>query len=272
MDKLDESNSEFILKLVGSVKLPRGAKKRPSTADIKEINRAFISPSAKQFLGEDIQTNKMYESIGDARLYLFATTFLYHRYGEDLSEGQLTELRKYMVGNDFAVMDMAKHLGLAERTRGMTGKKLLPNTAESIIGVLFKLYGYTFTEVFLKQLFDANYKNWCEDKHTDKTKEYIANLTKIKKSTKLTPRSLLNEHVQKHPESCLYKFTHETHEHGWIAIVQYGRLSCKSKPCRTKNAANDHACELMLEKLKGKSKKRPLDVPDIASVKRPRKK
>ncbi|RUP28719.1 hypothetical protein BC936DRAFT_138709 [Jimgerdemannia flammicorona] len=214
----------------------------------------------------------MYESIGDARLYLFATMFLYHRYGEAISEGQLTELRKYMVGNDFAVMDMAKHLGLAEMTHGMTGKKLLPNTAESLIGVLFKLYGYNFTEVFLKQLFDAKYKKWCEDRHTDKIKEYLAKPTKIKKPTELTPRSLLNEHVQKHPESGLYKFTHETHKHGWIAIVQYGRLSCKSKPCRTKNAANDQACECMLEKLKGKSKKRPSDVPDTASVKRLRKK
>ena len=106
----------------------------------------FTHPSQAD---ERLESYERFEFLGDSVLELAVTHALFERY-EELSEGQLTQLRAKIVSRE-SCAEVAERLGLAERLGPQApdvaeSRNVLAAVIEAAIGALFLAHGFETIE------------------------------------------------------------------------------------------------------------------------------
>jgi len=142
---------------------------------VDRLPHSFREPSLRSLAlthssADSAVDNERLEFLGDAVLGLLVTEELYARH-PDLSEGDLTELRAWVVSRK-VLAEAARHMGLEEAARvgsGMRGRALprsvLANLYEALLGAVHLDGGLEAARTFML----ATLATWLERVHSQRT-------------------------------------------------------------------------------------------------------
>ena len=212
-------------------------------ADSKLLKQAFTHSSyVNEHRRKPYEDNERLEFLGDAVLELTVSKFLYLKYPM-MSEGELTKLRAAIVCEPSLVafaneLNFGKYILLGkgeELTGGRTRPALLADVFEAFIGALFLDKGietvYTFLEKNVFPKVDSGNFSYVMDF-----------------------KSQLQESVQRDNAGPLeYKILMEkgpAHCREFVSVVLLNGIEIGTGSGRSKKAAEQHAAQMALEKLK----------------------
>ena len=149
----------------------------------------------RSFLNENDaeEHNERLEFLGDAVLQLVATRELFNQYPDE-TEGVLSLYRSRLVRTEF-LADAARKLGLHEHLRASAGQtqsvqdgstpSLLANTAESIIGALYRDGGFDTAATFILNHILTDITSYLTSSPAQDAKTALQEL--VQKQRRITP-------------------------------------------------------------------------------------
>jgi ribonuclease III len=211
--------------------------------NIKLLKKAFTHSSyVNELRRKPYEDNERLEFLGDAVLELTVSKFLYLKYPM-MSEGELTKLRAAIVCEP-ALVEFANELGFGklvllgkgeELTGGRTRPALLADVFEAFIGALFLDKGIDTVVAFLE-------------------KYVFPKVNAGAFSHVMDFKSQLQEVVQRDSSGILeYKILIEkgpAHNREFVSNVFLNGAELGTGSGRSKKAAEQHAAQMALEKLK----------------------
>ena len=212
-------------------------------ADSKLLKQAFTHSSyVNEHRRKPYEDNERLEFLGDAVLELTVSKFLYLKYPM-MSEGELTKLRAAIVCEPSLVsfaneLNFGKYILLGkgeELTGGRTRPALLADVFEAFIGALFLDKGIETVYKFLE-------------------KNVFPKVDSGNFSYVMDFKSQLQESVQRDNAGPLeYKILMEkgpAHCREFVSVVLLNGIEIGTGSGRSKKAAEQHAAQMALEKLK----------------------
>lgn len=211
--------------------------------NIKGLKQAFTHSSyVNEHRRKPYEDNERLEFLGDAVLELTVSKFLYLKYPM-MSEGELTKLRAAIVCEPSLVtfaneLQFGKYILLGkgeELTGGRERPALLADVFEAFIGALFLDKGidfvYTFLEKYVFPKVNEGYFSYVMD-----FKSQLQELVQ-RDSTGIIEYKIL---VEKGP----------AHNREFVSVVLLNGTEIGTGAGRSKKAAEQHAAQMALEKLK----------------------
>jgi len=212
-------------------------------ANVNLLKQAFTHSSyVNEQRRKPYEDNERLEFLGDAVLELTVSKFLYLKYPM-MSEGELTKLRAAIVCEP-ALVEFANELGFGklvllgkgeEITGGRERPALLADVFEAFIGALFLDKGIDIVVVFLDQYVFPKV-NAGAFSHVMDFKSQLQEVVQRDSSGMLEYKIL----VEKGP----------AHNREFVSIVLLNGTELGTGSGRSKKAAEQHAAQMALEKLK----------------------